>query len=296
MPDLYHYTTIAGLKGILDRERLWATHVSYLNDTRELEHGIDEVCAMMAESSDRIRSLTPPEGSKLDDHALNSYADLVGLARTIIANHRSLYAPDNGPFVACLSRSRDQLSQWRGYGPAGGYAIRFDHDELASSVKIDRDDGWDMDYPEPSLVQVRYDARFFHAEVTQLVQEFLFDAIDSKQPENAQSRIDMQKQLPYSVTAKVLDIAPQIKHHSFSEEQEYRLIARGFDDFYSEGKLGLIPRMNIGFSTFAVREILVGPGDFAEQRQASLRRYLEKNVHRYPGVEVERSLVPYREL
>lgn len=35
---LYHYTTASGLKGILDRHTLWATHYKLLNDTSEIEH------------------------------------------------------------------------------------------------------------------------------------------------------------------------------------------------------------------------------------------------------------------
>ena len=32
---LYHYTTLDGLLGILDKRELWATGISYLNDTFE---------------------------------------------------------------------------------------------------------------------------------------------------------------------------------------------------------------------------------------------------------------------
>ncbi|MEU6190491.1 hypothetical protein [Nocardia sp. NPDC047038] len=38
--QLYHYTDINGLKGILDSGEIWLTHMAYLNDSQEFEYGI----------------------------------------------------------------------------------------------------------------------------------------------------------------------------------------------------------------------------------------------------------------
>lgn len=32
---LYHYTTLEWFAGILDTDKLWASHIGYLNDTSE---------------------------------------------------------------------------------------------------------------------------------------------------------------------------------------------------------------------------------------------------------------------
>ena len=43
-PDvLYHYTTQAGLLGIISQKEIWATHTQYLNDRREYLHAIELV-------------------------------------------------------------------------------------------------------------------------------------------------------------------------------------------------------------------------------------------------------------
>ena len=34
--ELYHYTGIHGLKGIIESQTLWATHYKYLNDAEEV--------------------------------------------------------------------------------------------------------------------------------------------------------------------------------------------------------------------------------------------------------------------
>jgi hypothetical protein len=35
-PELFHYTTAAGLSGILESNSLWATHSSFVNDAEEI--------------------------------------------------------------------------------------------------------------------------------------------------------------------------------------------------------------------------------------------------------------------
>ena len=35
-PELYHYTNLDGLKGILSTKSLWATHFANLNDSTEV--------------------------------------------------------------------------------------------------------------------------------------------------------------------------------------------------------------------------------------------------------------------
>ena len=38
---VFHYTNAAGLKGILETKRIFATHVRYLNDLSEITFGVD---------------------------------------------------------------------------------------------------------------------------------------------------------------------------------------------------------------------------------------------------------------
>ena len=38
---LYHYTTFAGLVGIVDSRVLWASDIRYMNDSAELKHTAD---------------------------------------------------------------------------------------------------------------------------------------------------------------------------------------------------------------------------------------------------------------
>ena len=41
--ELMHYTTASGLRGIVSSRILWASHVSFMNDTEEVQGFIDRV-------------------------------------------------------------------------------------------------------------------------------------------------------------------------------------------------------------------------------------------------------------
>ena len=50
---LWHYTNADGLKGIVTRDRLWATDTAFLNDSVELIYGVDLALAAMRAIADQ---------------------------------------------------------------------------------------------------------------------------------------------------------------------------------------------------------------------------------------------------
>lgn len=81
---------------------MWATELRFLNDERELQFGVD---LLVAELQRRVAELDPrPSLSKIID---------------VLSVHRIL----RHYFVACFCEDGDLLSQWRGYGLPGGYAL-----------------------------------------------------------------------------------------------------------------------------------------------------------------------------
>ena len=104
---LYHYTDVRGLKGILEAGQIWFTDYRHLNDPSELTHGIDmarDVAHHIATGADgRVRLF------------LDYFLDLF---------RHDNFAPTLEFFIACFSRARDDLGQWRAYADNGrGVAI-----------------------------------------------------------------------------------------------------------------------------------------------------------------------------
>ncbi|MHC4042957.1 hypothetical protein [Bradyrhizobium sp. 23AC] len=54
---LYHYTSAAGLHGIVASESLWTSHYRFLNDTSEFRHGWDIVLAAIERRAAEIRQI-----------------------------------------------------------------------------------------------------------------------------------------------------------------------------------------------------------------------------------------------
>lgn len=134
MGHLYHYTTGAGLLGMLNNYSkdnpnltMWATHYMYMNDPSEYEIGkkicidlIDEIESELGISDEyKIKKLIQsPEYQK----ELNRYL-------------RTSEGQALCPYIISFSRSRDSLHMWDMYASNGnGLAIVFDELKFSESI------------------------------------------------------------------------------------------------------------------------------------------------------------------
>ena len=120
---LYHYTTRAGLEGILRDGGLRATYRGRMNDREEFTYArqvIDEVFKEIRELPE-IPSLTM---RLMDECSVN-------------LDHNPADSPDSvRAFCSCLTVSRDQENQWRDYAEQGkGFALGFDLLEMGRIQK-----------------------------------------------------------------------------------------------------------------------------------------------------------------
>lgn len=105
---LYHYTTAAGLKGIFETEELWFTDYRFQNDPDEFRYGKE----LAVEVLDNLRVRNNFEGQ------------LIHSVRSILTSDQMDSALD--VFLACFTRKRDDLGQWKTFGDNGrGFAIGF---------------------------------------------------------------------------------------------------------------------------------------------------------------------------
>ena len=92
---LFHYTSMAGLLGIIKNQTMWFTAFKHLNDTSELEFGLqcayDLFAKVIAESNDPT------------------------IERFLNAVNHVVRRRDFSIYVASFSRTEDDLSQWRAY-------------------------------------------------------------------------------------------------------------------------------------------------------------------------------------
>jgi len=122
MSRLYHYTSVNGLRGIVDSGNVLATHLGFLNDLSEGRAALEDEAyrARLAETDRR----SP-------------------LFIASFCRHQEPHQQKNG-----------LLSQWRGYaGEGGGYCVVFDEERLDGLVEAER-------RISPGLTIVKKDIRY----------------------------------------------------------------------------------------------------------------------------------------
>jgi hypothetical protein len=268
-PDrLYHYTTQAGLLGIIGQREIWASHTQYLNDLREFQHGLSilkEELARHKRSDQRHAPLVEDLEQGLD-----------GIESINVC-------------VCSFSADEDVLSRWRAYGgAASGFSIGFSGDFLRAVA--DAVDFW--------LVPVLYE----DDEQREFVRRLVEDVLVENAARRARGDGELANQPPGgNLVAYLNRYAPILKHKSFAEEKEWRIISRplpcSHERFsYRPSASMLIPYFRIPLSSaqqpFEVQEVVVGPTPYPEQSARSVQGLL--NHHSLRDVSVRVSSAPYR--
>lgn len=102
---LYHYTSLDGLFGILEDEKIWASKIHYLNDSSEFSYAVSLLRGYLWE---RLRR----------DNTLQT---VVNRIRVELENSINMHI-----FVCSFTEKGDLLSQWRAYsGNSVGFSIGF---------------------------------------------------------------------------------------------------------------------------------------------------------------------------
>lgn len=206
---LFHYTDLAGLRGILASRSFWLTHAFALNDPSELGYG---VALVDREIHDVLAAHVP------DTPAHQALTVL----RTSVQNAFGLL---HHAFLTSFCEDGDLLSQWREYGArGGGYAVGI---RVSDQTHLGVPDT-DYENPNPYFRKVLYDP----AEQQRLVRTFLdayVIAVANAMQGSARGLHPEERPVaPVWMASHAanyfFDLAVSFKHPAFEEEQEWRLI------------------------------------------------------------------------
>lgn len=268
--ELFHYTSSEALLAILTHKTLWASDINYLNDVNELRHTLALARGYLGPPS--LKAALASERSKLIDQ--------LGRRLDNIRYHF---------FVFSLSEEPDLLSQWRGYCPtAGGYSIGFSARALYGAA---RTAGFE-------LAPCSYDSTQQLADVGRVL-ESAFDSYDREVHPQLSPERRADAFFP-DLSFRLGRLAPLLKHPSFSEEKEWRLVSdAGPSDHsainYRASRRMLIPYLTIPLSSGEVfTRIIVGPSEHQALAIRSVEGLLKKLG--LPQGVVYGSAVPFRTL
>jgi hypothetical protein len=275
---LWHYTNFQGLQGILQKQQIWASSLLSLNDTTEYEYSVELARQLLSEV--RQRSVARYPLTRLGVEFLkNSGLKIISLeaSRT---------------FVACFSKSRDDLSQWRAYGGTPGFSIGFDRSSLNRLAKKSNF----------RLTDCRYSAEKHREKIRELVDSWISGL--RKVDRNTNTRPDrrllrkMARLYPVAFLVGLNSLAETNKHPKFRAEKEVRMVS-GIDmsrnvQFRQSGSL-VVPYVVIepakGGSQLPINEIIVGPCPHREAVSRSVEWMLEQQK---VEAKVSGSSAPYR--
>jgi hypothetical protein len=260
---LYHYTTVAGLIGIIETKTLWATQLQYLNDHKEFRHAIELA------SSEIEGLLCLPD---VMDTPVSYSLRLMALTLTDLLLARVA--------VTSFCSEPDLLSQWRAYGTkTAGFAVGFRSDDLLQMVQRSSKDA-------QRLVRCVYEPD----EQLEVVRAILAMALHTS-PE----RPVVPAAAEATFRRSMVLLAASLKPSGFREEQEYRIvtpeIAPGDLHFRASDSI-ITPYVPLPFGRAQPVKILVGPTPHSEESQQSVRALLEK--YGFHDTTVEASAIPYR--
>ena len=256
---VYHYTDPSALIGILESGRIWATHVSRMNDVMEYEIGVTFVTQFIRANLDRPS------------------AELVGKAIS------RLMSVDT--FIACYSAVRNRLSQWRAYsGKSAGYCIGLRTSEMATT-----------DGRMPLLEKVIYHKDVAESLLLRLldgVDEFL-NRNDFGEVEVGY--ILGMLESTFNNVACIIKHPGFEEEAEYRHIYQPSMSALSLDTKYRTGRFGLTPYVELGFlqeRQLPIESITIGPCRDPGSEEQLLGMILDK--YGYGNVEIRISDIPLR--
>lgn len=313
-PELFHYTSLEGLEGILKSGILWATNARHLNDTTEFlllwENILPYIRDYLQVEVRRNREQYQHVFENLEEGAAQDAENFIPIFKSILMNNL------NEPYVTSFTTHEDDynrrhglLSQWRGYG-SEGVAIVFDYKKLEELIEDEKDR---FQYLACSLRKTVYQINDFNLEngfpdLLRVLERFAVDYAAGLGPEDDRA-LETMDLLNY----ELLLSAGSLKHRGFQEENEYRIIL-GVPDYqrideiadppinpagrkevhFRNGRCDSIPFIKVfeRSGDLPITRILVGPSRNQIANEYQVKKLLP-TIHPYAEIELERSEIPF---
>jgi hypothetical protein len=293
--ELYHYTDLNGLIGIVTNQSLFASDIRFLNDSTEFDYGINL-------SKEIISSLSNAGNKAIIDNLLDKL---------------DTHFPED-KYVTCFSSDGDLLQQWRSYAKDGkgvsvGFTFHERHYNLEPDIKSTR------------IIYNQTDQR-------DIIENCVLGTIEYFNTNFSDWRDEKHNQLvTLCMIRNMADYLSSFKHPCFAHEQECRFIYHSENEEYNEenpdegdelkinfrtnGNLlipyillqnrykyykdrehlsdaGALPTMVEMHKRLPITKIIVGPSLDYEPAKKGIEILLKQ--HGYSGCAITKSALPYR--
>lgn len=256
---IYHYTDINGLLGMIASGKIWATHISRLNDSSEYHHGIKVV-------ADCVRAAMPISSKPLVDKILSEFQKVE-------------------TYVASYSTEHDLLSQWRSYsGGKVGYCLGLATDRIAT-----------LDDSTPLLEAVIYK----DSQAQRIISRMLNRVDDYFQNNQfGEVEVGFLLGMVGGTLANLASTIKHPKFEEENEYRQFYqpgATSLQLENKFRNGRFGLTSYVEVPFieeGRLPLRSVTIGPCPDATLEMSTVKLLLEK--HLYTNVDVLISEIPLR--
>jgi hypothetical protein len=316
--SLFHYTSAAGLIGILRDQVLWSTHANYLNDAAELtilsELLTPQISREFRDAVPRLLAVGAFVPELLSRYGETIYdSEAKNVCRAVIRTIEQVAPLYVTSFCMHPAESEESnhglLSQWRGYG-RGGFAIEFD-EKMLDDLTIKENEQRSL-----QMIATREVAYGEHDKAANIDRfagvglAALGAAFREKTP-NLAARPEVAAILGQEELANFIrpfmEALPFLKTTRFKEENEYRLVSaatlpsRAHEDtrpaipiHFREGAGGVVVPYIKLFETLntrlPIKKIIIGPHREQENQFNAVRLLLDQTSLNVPVVRSDTTL------
>jgi hypothetical protein len=318
---LWHYTSVHGFQGIISSGNIFATDVRFLNDTEEFVHA-RKVAEDLIEKTPEFGQWRFP------------LLDCLKWAVSTIFGSDFLNPNSAQIFVASFTDSEDDLSQWRAYSHGScGVSIAFDLGKFRPPIESDSAVSFAPcvydDDKKRSLIQSAFQHFIRVAQTwwTDVAERFVAQHRAERTKPDFNQLVEFTSAVFGSpeykaqlmkgfieTKGRVFRLAGLLKHRSFQQEREWRLVlpispnkdktnlthpicfrSAGASLIpYIEFPLGMVAKLkgteNVSTPFSPVSDVLLGPGTSEDAKSAALAFLTSKSINVIP----RRSDIPYR--
>ena len=289
-PTVFHYTSAAGLLGMIKNREIWATGSNYLNDPTEISFAATALAAALRE---RLKS------GDTDWERAQAALDLLGTY--IDPNSPDQYHEDRS-FISSFSRSDQSLTLWRLYGGRNGFCIGFDESHLLRWTGPDfpTHNGHDLAGVEREEFDAALRANY---QLSAHIENVSYGA------QHVAPIVAKIMSLPFDLEGSFLyegrlrtamNKLSSIKHPAFEDEREARLVVREVhhhavdSDVRVSASGALVAHRKVMFPFEAVQSITMAPGANAPQQRRALEALMAQGGRDpYGHVEIRECGLPF---
>lgn len=272
---IFHYTTTAGLLGIIEKKAIWVTNTLYMNDLSEQSHSLEIA---------RKAALSLGESSKYSEKFKRLLVDA-------FSRHGHVYAAYSRPsYIACFTDNGDSLPMWSLYSDTSGISIEFD---LCTDYKFTFG-------PNCFFRDIIYDDNLISKIVEKVIDEYYSEYIKDEETNDEEYLVRINSVYSEEILSNIFHSSIYFKHMAFANEHETRLIYTPHGDTDAKFRVKnnfLIPYFEIPLididkrKKLPIRSITIGPS--VEQKLISRGISHFMKASGYDAVKIENSQIPY---